>query len=139
MFNLFKKKEEKPRVRHITDVVYLIDTENEKRVRKYYNEELVENDEYYQSAKELKEYYDHERVWKYEPVEIPFKMEGQEVYTELDGEWVRIGKVKKNADLGGKLTCYFYVKEYKYVTEDSVEKEKSDDYFGIEVKKTITL
>ena len=139
MFNLFKKKEEKPRIRHITDVVYLIDTENEKRVRKYYNEELVENDEYYQSAKELKEYYDHERVWKYEPVEIPFKMEGQEVYTELDGEWIRIGKVKKNADLDGKLTCYLYVKEYKYVTEDTVEKEKGDDYFGIEVEKTVTL
>ena len=139
MFNLFKKKKEEPRRRVITEVNYLVDTENEERVRKYYNEDLIENDEYYQSAKELKEYYDHERVWKYEPVEIPFKMEGKEVYTDLDGEWVRIGRVKKTADLDGKLTCYFYVKEYKYVTEDSIEKEKGDDFFGIEVTKVITL
>lgn len=29
--------------------------------------------------------------------------------------------------------------EYKYVTEDSVEKDKGDHYFGIEVTKTVTL
>ena len=66
-------------------------------------------------------------------------MEGKEVYTDLDGEWIRIGRLKKTADIDGKLTCYFYVKEYKYVTEDSVEKEKGDDFFGIEVIKTIVL
>ena len=29
--------------------------------------------------------------------------------------------------------------EYKYVTEDSIEREKGDHYFGIEVTKTVTL
>lgn len=146
MFNLFKKKEKpkpiepvKPKTRTILNVYYLADTENEKRVRKYYNQDLEENDEYFQSAKELKEYYDHEKVWKYEPVEIPFKLEGRDVYTEIEDEWFKIGRLKKAADIDGKLTCYFYVNEYKYVTEDSVEKEKGDDYFGVEVKKTVTL
>lgn len=138
MFNLFKKKPEEPRKRYITEVNYLVDIENADRVRKHCKEDLIENDEYYLSAKELKENYDHERVWKYAPVEIPFKLEGKQVYTEIDGEWFRIGRVKKTADLEGNLHCYFYVKEYKYVS-DTVEKEKGDDFFGIEVGITVTL
>lgn len=45
----------------------------------------------------------------------------------------------KTADLDGRLTLYLYPNEYKYVTEDSVEKDKGCHYFGIEVEKTITL
>lgn len=139
MFSLFKKKETKPKTRTVTNIYYLVDTENAERVRKYYRQDLEENDEYFQSAKELKEYYDHEKVWKYEPFEIPFKLEGRDVYTNIEDEWFKIGRLKKTADIEGKLTCYYYVNEYKYVTEDSVEKEKDEDYFGIEVTKTITL
>lgn len=129
----------KPTERIERNVYYLVDTENADRVKRYYKEDLVENDEYYLSAKELKENYDHERVWKYEPVKIPFKIEGNNVFTEIEGDWFKIGRLKKGADLDGELTCYFYVKEYKYVTEDSIEKEKDDDFFGIEVKKRIAL
>lgn len=132
--------ETEPRQRTMLNTYYLVDTENADRVRKYYTEDLVERDEYYQSAKELKEYYDHEKVWKYEPVEIPFKLEGRDVYTNIEDEWFKIGRVKKTANMNGEVVaCYFYVKEYKYVTEDYVEKEKGDDFFGIEVKTTITL
>lgn len=138
MFSLFKKKETKPKIRTVTNIYYLVDTENAERVRKYYRQDLEENDEYFQSAKELKEYYDHEKVWKYEPFEIPFKLEGRDVYTNIEDEWFKIGRLKKTADIEGKLTCYYYVNEYKYVTEDSVEKEKDEDYFGIEVKKQVT-
>lgn len=138
MFSLFKKKETKPKISIVTNICYLVDTENAERVRKHYRQDLEENDEYFQSAKELKEYYDHEKVWKYEPFEIPFKLEGRDVYTNIEDEWFKIGRLKKTADIEGKLTCYYYVNEYKYVTEDSVEKEKDDDYFGIEVKKQVT-
>lgn len=132
--------ETEPRQRTMLNTYYLVDTENADRVRKYYTEDLVERDEYYQSAKELKEYYDHEKVWKYEPVEIPFKLEGRDVYTNIEDEWFKIGRVKKTANMNGEVVaCYFYVKEYKYVTEDYVEKEKGDDFFGIEVKTTITI
>ena len=62
MFSLFKKKETKPKTRTVTNIYYLVDTENAERVRKYYRQDLEENDEYFQSAKELKEYYDHEKV-----------------------------------------------------------------------------
>ena len=91
MFNLFKKKEEKPRVRTITDINYLVEIEN-----------------------------------KY-------------VFAQVEDKWYKVGRLKKTADLDGELTLYLYPNEYKYVTEDSVEKDKGSHYFGIEVKKTITL
>lgn len=142
MFNLFKKKKKeapKPTKRIVREVNYLVDKENVDRVRKYYADEIEENDEYFESAKELREMYDHEKVWKYLPCEVPFKFEGKDVYTQIEDDWVKIGRVKKTADLDGELTCYLYVNEYKYVTEDSIEKDKGDDYFGIEVKKVIML
>lgn len=125
-----------PRYSITTDLYYLADTENADRIFKYYREDLEENDEYNRSAKELKEDYDHEKVWKYEPLELPFKLEGREVYTELDGEWVKVGRLKKTADIeGGELKLYLYPNEYKYVTEDEIEKEKGEHYFGIECRK----
>lgn len=139
MLNLFKKKKTeapKPRYSITTDLFYLVDTENADRVMKFYKEDLIENDEYYRTAKELKEDYDHEKVWKYEPLEIPFRLEGREVYAQLDDEWVKVGRLKKTADIeGGELKLYLYVNEYKYVTEDSIEKENGDHYFGIECIK----
>ena len=138
MFNLFKKQKEeaKPTYRIITDLFYLVDTENADRVLDFYKEDMEESEEYYRTAKELKEDYDHEKVWKYEPIEIPLKMEGREAFTQLDDEWVKVGRLKKTADIeGGELKLYLYVNEYKYVTEDSIEKEKGDHYFGIECRK----
>lgn len=139
MFNLFRKKKEEPRRRVITEVNYLVDTENADKIYKLIKDDLEENPEYSNSAKELREYYDHEKVWKYYPYELAFRIEGKEVFAEVNGEWYRVGRLKKNADLNGNHVLCFYANEYKYVTEDSVEKEKGDDYFGIEVTKVITL
>ena len=101
-----------------------------------YRGELEENDEYLLPAKELKEYHEGEKVYKYLPLKLPMKMEEGEVYSYIDeDEWIKIGKLKKNADLDGELTLYLYPNTYKYVTEDSVEKESGDNYFGVEVKK----
>lgn len=139
MFNLFKKKEEKPRVRTITDINYLVDIENEDKIFKLVKDDLDENDEYSESAKYLKENYDHEKVYKYEPYELPFKIEDKYVFAQVGDKWYKVGRLKKTADLDGRLTLYLYPNEYKYVTEDSVEKDKGSHYFGIEVEKTITL
>ena len=139
MFNLFKKKakeDDRPRYSITTDIYYLVDTENADRVYKYHREDLEENEDYFQSAKELREWYDNEKVWKYDPLELPYKLEGREVFTQLDDEWVKVGRLKKTADIeGGELKLYLYPNEYKYVTEDSIEKEKGEHYFGIECRK----
>lgn len=141
LFNLFKKKNEEPKplVRTITEINYLADTENTDIIYKLIKDDLEENPEYSNSAKELREYYDHEKVWKYYPYELAFKIEGKEVFAEVNNTWYRVGRLKRNADLNGNHVLCFYANEYKYVTEDSIEKEKGDHYFGIEVTKTITL
>ena len=141
MFNLFKKKkkEPEPRVRIIRDVNYLVETENADKIYKIVKDDLDENPEYSNTAKELREFYDHEKVWKYEPYELPFKLEGKYVYAQLGEEWLKVGRLKRGADLDGELTLYLYPNEYKYVTQDSIEKEKGDHYFGIETTKTIIL
>lgn len=134
--DLKKRMAESNRYRTISTINYLVDTENADRVLDFYKEDMEESEEYYRTAKELKEDYDNEKVWKYEPIEIPFKLEEKEVYAQLDDEWVKVGRLKKTADLNGELKLYLYVNEYKYVTEDSVEKEKGDHYFGIECRRT---
>ena len=141
LFNLFKKKNEEPKplVRTITEINYLADTENTDIIYKLIKDDLEENPEYSNSTKELREYYDHEKVWKYYPYELAFKIEGKEVFAEVNNTWYRVGRLKRNADLNGNHVLCFYANEYKYVTEDSIEKEKGDHYFGIEVTKTITL
>lgn len=139
MFNLFKRKKEEPRKAVITEVNYLVDTENADKIYKLIKDDLTENDEYNESAKYLKENYDHEKVYKYEPYELPFKIENKYVFAQVEDKWYKVGRLKKTADLDGELTLYLYPNEYKYVTEDSVEKDKGSHYFGIEVKKTITL
>lgn len=141
LFNLFKKKKEEPKplVRTITEINYLADTENADKIYKLIKDDLEENPEYSNSAKELREYYDHEKVWKYYPYELAFKIEGKEVFAEVNNTWYRVGRLKRNADLNGNHVLCFYANEYKYVTEDSIEREKGDHYFGIEVTKTITL
>ena len=141
LFNLFKKKKEEPKplVRTITEINYLADTENADKIYKLIKDDLEENPEYSNSAKELREYYDHEKVWKYYPYELAFKIEGKEVFAEVNDTWYRVGRLKRNADLNGNHVLCFYANEYKYVTEDSIEREKGDHYFGIEVTKTVTL
>ena len=141
MFNLFKKKKEEPKplVRTITEINYLADTENADKIYKLIKDDLEENPEYSNSAKELREYYDHEKVWKYYPYELAFKIEGKEVFAEVNDTWYRVGRLKRNADLDGLQVLFLYPNEYKYVTEDSIEREKGDHYFGIEVTKTVTL
>lgn len=139
MFNLFKRKKEEPRKAVITEVNYLVDTENADKIYKLIKDDLNENDEYNESAKYLKENYDHEKVYKYEPYELPFKIENKYVFAQVGDKWYKVGRLKKTADLDGRLTLYLYPNEYKYVTEDSVEKDKGSHYFGIEVEKTITL
>ena len=94
MFNLFKKKKEEPKplVRTITEINYLADTENADKIYKLVKDDLNENPEYSNSAKELKEYYDHEKVYKYDPYELPFEIKGKQVFAEEAKRYVLLNK-----------------------------------------------
>ena len=119
-----------------TKINWFAESEYADKFLKAYRNELEENEDYNLSAKELKEYYDEEKVYKYEPLKLPMKIEDLDVYSYIDeDDWIRIGRLKKNADLDGELTLYLYPNTYKYVTEDNIEKETEDSYFGVEVKR----
>ena len=133
----FKKKEE-PRVRTITETYWLVDTQHANEFFKAYEEDLVENDDYDLSAKELKEDYEGEKVYRFEPLELPVRMENRDVYSCIEDKWMKIGRVKKTADLNGKITLYLYPNIYKKVWKDEIEKVSDDSYFGIDVTKIVS-
>lgn len=132
----FKKKEE-PRVRTITETYWLVDTQNADEFFKAYEEDFVENDDYDLSAKELKEDHEGEKVYRFEPLELPVRMENRDVYSCIEDKWMKIGRVKKTADLNGKITLYLYPSIYKKVWKDEIEKVSDDSYFGIDVTKIV--
>ena len=140
-----KLKKEKPKAdvkevsyKDMPESVYhwVVDTQNAERFVKAYKQDLQENYDYNLTAKELREYYIGEKVYKYEPLDLPCKLEGHDVYSYIDdGEWIKVGRLKKNADIDGEITLRLFVNTYKYVTEDSINRETDDPYFGVEVKK----
>ena len=132
----FKKKEE-PKARTITETYWLVDTQHADEFFKAYEEDLVENDDYDLSAKELKEDYEGEKVYRFEPLELPVRMENRDVYSCIEDKWMKIGRVKKTADLNGKITLYLYPNIYKKVWKDEIEKVSNDSYVGIDVTKIV--
>ncbi len=122
--------------RYSTETYWVVDCDCADKYLKYYKDELEENDEYNLSAKELKEDYMDEKVYKYEPLELPLRMEGLDVYSQRD-EWEKIGRLKKTSDLEGELTLKLYPNTYKYVSEDGIERETDESYFGVTVRKRI--
>lgn len=138
MFNLFKKKE-KPRI--IYDTIKLVDTDIDITVNfdKAYKREYTENDDYHLSAKELKEDYLNQRVYKYDPYELPFKMDGVDVYSQIKDKWIKVGRVKKTEMnlLNDTATLLIYPGAYKYVREDGIEKDETVPYFAISVMRKL--
>ena len=130
-----KPTEEKPKYKYV--ISYLNDAKNEDRFVKAYKPEFEENDDYHLSAKELKEDFYDEKVYRYMPFELPYKIHDQVVYSQIGDEWLEVGKLKKGVKLDDFATFYLYPNEYKYVTEDSVEKENDGAYFGFYYKKPI--
>ena len=134
--DLKKRMAEPPKPKTTSVYHWVVDTENANRFVKAYKHDLEENDDYSLSAKELREDYEGEKVYKYEPLELPCKLEGHDVYSYIDeNEWIKVGRLKKNADSDGEIKLRLFVNIYKYVTENSVEKESDEPYFGVEVIK----
>lgn len=142
---LAKRKEERRieqakqrRPKYYTKKLWIYGTDEAEKFFKAYKEDLTENDDYHLPAKELHEDFDDEKVFKYEPLDLPYKNEDQKIYSWIDkDEWIYIGSLKKKdlEDLqrSSSSTLYLYSNIYKYVTEDSIEKDEDEHYFGIEV------
>lgn len=135
-----KKETERiePLPRYETKTYWVVDCDVADKYVRFYKEDLEENDDYNLTAKELKEYYTDEKVYKYEPLELPLKMEGLDVYSYRDiDEWERIGRLKKTSKTDGEMVLNLYPNIYKYVTEEGVSRETDESYFGVTVTRKV--
>ena len=118
--------------------IYLKDTENENKFYKTLKGDLDENPEYDLSTSELRQGYIGEKVFRYYPYNLDMKIEGNEVYGCLNGEWLRVGTLKRGTkELAQEGTLALYPMIYKMVFDDEIRKVSGDPYFAIEVKKEI--
>ena len=148
MFNLFKKKTQtvaaepivyKPKV--IMEYLWPVCEENVgNKFYRAYKDDLDENDEYSQTKKEILEgYYDSgEKIYKFEPLSIPFKIEEDKVFSYIDEDkWILVGTLKKK-DMrklakATKTELFLMANYYKQVYSNDVVTDSGDSYFGVEV------
>lgn len=140
LFNLFKKKEEpiqeRPKPIAVNGMVYPDDQERVEDFVKYYKKDFNEDETYQLSAKELKEDHEGERIYKYYPFKLDYKIEGNDVLAELKGEYVKIGTLtdEQIEYLNGcSKKLNLYQNEYKEV-DDTIEHYEGDPFFGFFTK-----
>lgn len=140
LFNLFKKKEEpiqeRPKPIAVNGMVYPDDQERVEDFVKYYKRDFNKDETYQLSAKELKEDHEGERIYKYYPFKLDYKIEGNDVLAELKDEYVKIGTLtdEQIEYLNGcSKKLNLYQNEYKEV-DDTIEHVEDDPFFGFFTK-----
>ena len=131
-----KETKQAPTKRYIEYTVYPVDQVNADKFFNFYKQDLDENEEYDWSNKELLEDSYDDKVYRYDPFKLNYKVEDGNVYAEMDGEYILTGRLKKT-DLdridGGNY--FLYPNIYKKINDESVVKESGDHYFGFYIKK----
>ena len=134
------KVEEPARPKTIQEYLWLMDTEDiGNKFVKAYKEDLEENDDYHMAKKEiLDEYFDGDKIYKYEPFSLPFKVEDGKVYSYIEDEkWMYVGSIKKREiakyEQSKKTELYLMPNYFKKVNDETVEADSGDSYFGLEV------
>ena len=131
-----KETKQTPTKRYIEYTVYPVDQVNADKFFSFYKQDLDENEEYDWSNKELLEDSYDDKVYRYDPFKLNYKVEDGNVYAEMDGEYILTGRLKKT-DLdridGGNY--FLYPNIYKKINDESVVKESGDHYFGFYIKK----
>ena len=134
------KVEEPARPKTIQEYLWLMDTEDiGNKFFRAYKEDLEETDEYHMTKKEiLDEYFDGDKIYKYEPFSLPFKVEDGKVYSYIEDEkWMYVGSIKKREiakyEQSKKTELYLMPNYFKKVNDETVEADSGDSYFGLEV------
>lgn len=137
------KSTEKPKKKYDYEyrTVWLKEQEHEEAFFRFYHEDFNENDDYSLPKKELIEDYEGERIYKLYPLQIPFKLEGTDVYSYTkEEEWRKVGEVtEREAKLINNNTSWLqlYGGSYKQIYDDEVEVETRDPFFGFLIKEKI--
>ena len=120
------------------EYLWLQDTEDiGNRFYRAYKDDLEENDDYHMTKKEiLEDYYDGDKIYKYEPFLLPFKVEDGKVYSYIkEDDWVCVGTLKKRDiakyERSRKSELYLMPNYFKKVYDDEVEADHGDTYFGL--------
>ena len=124
----------------IQEYLWLMDTEDiGNKFYRAYKEDLEENDDYHMTKKEiLEQYYYGDKIYKYEPFSLPFKVEDGKVYSYIEDEkWMYVGSIKKREiakyEQSKKTELYLMPNYFKKVNDETVEADSGDSYFGLEV------
>lgn len=127
-----------PRKITYDEYLWLQDTEDVgNKFFQAYKDDLEENDDYHMTKKEiLEEYYDGDKIYKYEPFLLPFKVEDGKVYSYIkEDEWIYVGSLKKRDiakyERSKRTELYLMPNYFKKVYDDSVETDSGDSYFGL--------
>lgn len=116
--------------------------ENQERIEEFinaYDEQFIVNDEYNYRQRRLTEEFYGEKVNKYSSAYLPSQIEGNEVYSKLNGEWVRVGTLGNDAELTEYKQLMLNMNEYKDVRNTSIQKVKGEPYFEMVVSHRIPL
>ena len=131
-----QKQYKRSRVNYIEYTVYPVDQVNADKFFNFYKQDLDENDVYDWSNKELLEDSYEDKVYRYAPFKLDYKIEDGNVYAEMDGEYVLTGRLKKtDLDRIDDGNYFLYPNIYKKINDESVVKGSGDHYFGFYIKK----
>ena len=134
------KTKEPARPKTYQDYLWLNDSEEQaNRFFKAFKDELQDNDDYHMTKKEILEDYDvGDKIYKYEPFSLPYKVEDGKVYSYIeDEEWICVGSLKKRdmakLEQSIKTELCLMPNYYKKVYSDEIETDQGDSYFGLSV------
>lgn len=123
-----------------TEYLWLMETEDiGNKFFRAFREDLEETDEYHMTKKEiLDEYFDGDKIYKYEPFSLPFKVEDGKVYSYIEEEkWIYVGSIKKKEiakyEQSTETDLQLMPNYFKKVNDETIESDHGDAYFGLEV------
>lgn len=137
------KTTEKPKRKYDYEyrTVRLKEQEYETSFFRFYKEDFNENDDYTLTKKELIEEHEGERIYRYYPLQIPFKLDGTDVYSYTkEEEWRKVGVITEHeAKLVNNNTSWLqlYGGSYKQIYDDEVEIDTRDPFFGFLIKEKV--
>lgn len=120
---------------------YILDSQDPELIKEYiqaYDEQILVREEYNYRTKRLTDEFYGEKVDRYRPAYLPFKIEGNEVYSyRTKNVWEKVGEF--SGELLDKTDLLLNMNQYKEVRNIKIEKVKGEPYFEIVTTRSVKL